>query len=608
MVSLFLKKRSNLVLFLVRASLCLLLDFYLMTSRALNNSDDQTDAMYAFCLRFFSELKALGANSVVISPGSRSTPLALSAKSVGLDTSVQLDERVAAFHALGASKISGVPTALICSSGTDAANYLPAIIEANHSQTPMIICTADRPPELRQWGAGQTVNQVGIYGTNVRWSYDLPVVSEVKQDLARSTALRAWSISTGDVKGPVHLNWPFRKPLEPIKDLEAPEPTLTPVITHRNINFDDALLSNLAEQYERGLITVGPNSFPIEEFQNLLMFSANNGWPIIADPCSQIRNIENDMNAPIITSTELLLTSESFLSLLPPAEVIVHVGLHATSKGYRLWKKDNPPIRYVLVSPGVDWPDPASEVTDVVTGHPLRSFPSSSTGRGIGTDWCQLWAQHDMLAVETILKHVTGGKCELSVISRILSSAPSGSSIMLSNSMIVRDADIALQKLKKDISVVSNRGANGIDGVISTGVGVSKAGDGPCLVLVGDVAAAHDVGGLIAAGRLQSDVIIVVIDNGGGAIFSFLPIAEKIDFEIFTDLFTTPHATNLQQVAESVEIESAVIESIPEIEQVLAKAFSSGGPKLFTYVTSIEETVKTYDDIKADFQRSFHEE
>ena len=564
--------------------------------------------MYAFCLRFFSELKALGVNSVVISPGSRSTPLALSAKSVGLDLAVQLDERVAAFHALGASKISGVPTVLICSSGTAAANYLPAIIEASHSQTPMIICTADRPPELRQWGAGQTVNQVGIYGNNVRWSYDLPVVSEVGQNLARSTALRAWSMSTGGIKGPVHLNWPFRKPLEPIKDLQAPEPTLTAEVTYGDFNLEDALLGNLAEQYERGLITLGPNSFPKEEFENLLMFSANNGWPIIADPCSQIRNVENNMNAPIITSSELLLTSDRFLSLLPPVDVIVHAGLPATSKGYSLWKKESPPIRYVLVSPGVDWPDPISEVTDVVKGHSLRSFPDSSTGRGTDTDWCQLWVRNNMLAVEAILGHVAEGKCELSAISRIFSCVPSGSSIMLSNSMIVRDADIALQTLKKDISIVSNRGANGIDGVISTGVGVSSAGDGHCLVLVGDVAAAHDVGGLIAAGRLQSDVIIVVIDNGGGAIFSFLPIAGKIDFVDFTDLFTTPHGTDLQRIAESAEIESAVIESMPEIEQVLTKAFSSEGPKLFTYVTSIEETVKTYGEIKADFQRSLLEE
>ena len=579
-----------------------------MNTKALNNSDDQTAAMYAFCLRFFSELKALGTNSVVISPGSRSTPLALSAKSVGLETTVQLDERVAAFHALGASKISGIPTVLICSSGTAAANYLPAIIEASYSQIPMIICTADRPPELRQWGAGQTVNQVGIYGNNVRWSYDLPVASEVEQNLARSTALRAWSMSTGDIKGPVHLNWPFRKPLEPVKDLEPPEPTLTSGITHGNVTVDDALLGNLAEQYDRGLIALGPNNFPIEEFENLLMFSANNGWPIIADPCSQIRTIDNKMDAPIITSSELLLTSERFLSLLPPTEVIVHVGLPVTSKGYHLWKKDNPPIRYVLVSPGVDWPDSASEVTDVVEGSPLRSFPDYSTRRGMDTDWCQLWVQHDTLAVETILRHVAEGKCELSAISRILSCVPLGASIMLSNSMIVRDADISLQTLKKGISVVSNRGANGIDGVISTGVGVSMAGDGPCLVLVGDVAAAHDVGGLIAAGRLQTDVIIVVIDNGGGAIFSFLPVAEKIEFGNFTDLFTTPHGTNLHGIAESVGIESAVMESMPEIEQLLTKAFSSKGPKLFTYVTSIEETVKTYGDIKADFQRSFHEE
>ena len=564
--------------------------------------------MYSYCLRFFSELRALGVTNVVVSPGSRCTPLTLSAQAAGLDVVVQLDERVAAFHALGAAKVSGVPTVLVCSSGTAAANYLPAVIEANHAQTPMIICTADRPPELRQWGSGQTINQVGIYGGNVRWSYDLPVVSEVGQNLARSTALRAWSMSTGNFQGPVHLNWPFREPLEPSENLVAPEPTLTVARQHEVKYLEDPVLTDLAERYERGLITVGPNNLPMDEFDSLLAFSANNGWPILADPCSQIRGIENQKNAPIITSYEILFSSDQFVSLLPSVDVIVHVGLPAISKSYRLWKQKNPPSRYVLVSPGVDWPDPSHEATDVVNSSMLNSFPYSTLGRGLDTDWCQLWINHDNLAVETIQAHVAEGKCELSVAARILSCMPAGSTLVLSNSMIVRDAELAFQKTGTGVTIVSNRGANGIDGVISTGVGASSAGEGPCLVLVGDVAAVHDVGGLVAAGRLQSDIVIVVIDNGGGAIFSFLPIAEKLDAESFTNLFTTPHRTNLQRIAESAEIESSVIESLPEIEQLLTRAFKSRGPKFFTYVTSIEETVKTYEDIRSDFQRSLREE
>ena len=472
----------------------------------------------------------------------------------------------------------------------------------------MIICTADRPPELRQWGAGQTINQVGIYGSNTRWSYDLPVVSEVDESLARSNALRSWSMSTGHIRGPVHLNWPFREPLEPVQKLSAPTPTLEKTF-HQKVEISgSSLLLSLAEEYERGLIVVGPNSLSSEKFETLLAFSADNGWPILADPCSQLRGIENSRKAPIVTSCELLFADDQFAALLDPVDVIVHVGLPVTSKAYRLWKQKSPPRRYVLVSPGVDWSDPSHGATDVVYGSVLDSFSHLTLGRGADTDWCKFWVEHNRKAVATIRNHVVEGKCELSATGRALSSMPAGSTLMLSNSMIVRDADLVLQNVGTDVTVISNRGANGIDGIISTGIGASAASGGPCLILVGDIAATHDVGGLIAAGRLQSNVVIMVIDNGGGAIFSFLPIAQKFDAEIFNNLFTTPHQTNLLEIATSAGIESTAIKSLPDIEQLLTQAFASDGPKLFTYSTSIEETVKTYEDIRSDFQMSLREE
>jgi 2-succinyl-5-enolpyruvyl-6-hydroxy-3-cyclohexene-1-carboxylate synthase len=173
--------------------------------------------------------------------------------------------------------------------------------------------------------------------------------------------------------------------------------------------------------------------------------------------------------------------------------------------------------------------------------------------------------------------------------------------------MIVRDAELVLQNMETDVKVISNRGANGIDGVISTGIGVSSSSEGPCLILIGDVAAVHDIAGLVAAGRLQSDVVIVVIDNGGGAIFSFLPVANEIDNDIFEDLFTTPHHTNLVDIASSVSIQSEVIESSSDIEKPLGSAFESEGPSLFLCKTSVEETVKAYEDIRSGFRASFRE-
>ena len=579
-----------------------------MTSKAQKTRDDGVNAMYAYCLRFFSELKALGVTNAIISPGSRSTPLVLSAKQVGLDVVVHLDERVAAFHALGAAKATRIPSILICSSGTAAANYLPAVVEANHAATPMIICTADRPPELRQWGEGQTINQVGLYGNNVRWHYDLPVASEINESHARSTAFRAWSMSTSRLQGPVHLNWPFRKPLEPTQKLETPEASLSPESSYQEEMPRSSSLVSLAKEYERGLITVGPNNLQDKELDALLAFSSDSGWPILADPCSQLRDRGSLSSAPIITSGELLFAEEQFTSLLDQVDVIVHVGLPATSKAYRLWKQETPPTRYVIVSPGVDWPDPSHEVTDIIQGSITAAFSEPSSGRGPNSRWCELWTKHNGIALEAVKRHVLENQSELSLASRILSSIPSGTSLMLSNSMIVRDAELVLQNMKSDVKVISNRGANGIDGVISTGIGVSSSSGGRCLVLVGDVAAVHDIAGLVAAGRLQSDVVIVVIDNGGGAIFSFLPIAKEIDNDSFEHLFTTPHHTNLIDIASSAGVQSQVIESSLDVEGLLGRAFESKGPSLFLCNTSVEETVKAYEEMRAGFQASFREE
>jgi 2-succinyl-5-enolpyruvyl-6-hydroxy-3-cyclohexene-1-carboxylate synthase len=549
-------------------------------------------------------MRALGVADVIISPGSRSTPLTLSAQAVGLDISVHLDERVAGFHALGSAKVTGIPVILICSSGTAAANYHPAVIEANHAQVPMIICTADRPPELRQWGAGQTIDQVGIYGENVRWSWDLPVVSEVDQSLARSTALRAWSMATVHPRGPVHLNWPLREPLEPSGKLVPPESTLTLASSPSKKTKGDSLLANLSRKYERGLIVAGPNDYTDEDIEAVLAFSSDSGWPILADPCSQMRGIHNYVKAPIITSGEILLASDGFTSQLASVDVVVHIGLSATSKAYHLWKQKHPPNRFVLVSPGTDWADPLHGATDIVHGTPRETFRSFQHGRGTETGWCQLWTKYNTLAKEIIRTHVEAGNCELSVIARVLSSLPDKAILVLSNSMIVRDAELVFQESGKDITVISNRGANGIDGVISTAIGAASSAEGPCLLLIGDIAAVHDISGLLAAGRLRSDLVIIAVDNGGGAIFSFLPIAQKVDNRTFTDLFTVPHETSLHRIGEAAGFSTTTIESLPEIEKHLEQAFVSGGPWLFSFQTTVDETVEAFSVIRSNFETS----
>ena len=254
-----------------------------MTDPSATHDPAAIDPVYDPIAAFAGQLAAHGVRDIVISPGSRSTPLAVTFHAhPELRAHIQLDERSAAFFALGQAKASGLPSVLICTSGTAAANYLPAVVEANHACVPMIVCTADRPPELRGWGAGQTIDQVGMFTTNVRWATDLPIPSEWSEPAARMTASRAFEAATGDGRGPVHLNWPLRKPLEPVGDI--------PVRSLESAAEPAALWSmpeGIAEELvaiERGLILVGPDVAPgikpgFRVADAIADLGAATGWP-----------------------------------------------------------------------------------------------------------------------------------------------------------------------------------------------------------------------------------------------------------------------------------------------------------------------------------------
>ncbi len=558
---------------------------------------DHAERVYALCLRFFVEARALGLTDVVISPGSRSAPLAISARRAGLRCTVQIDERAGAFHALGQAKVTGRPSLLVCSSGTAGANYLPAVIEAHHGQVPMIVCTADRPPELRRWGAGQTVEQMDFFGSATRWRYELPVASEIEEWLGRSVAQRALGEATGASPGPVHLNWPFREPLEPPPGLTAPLATLTAAVSGTHAGSDSGTLERLASEHERGVIVVGPGDRDRAEAEAIVAFGRRHGWPLVADPCAQIRTAGRADDA-VITTGELLLGSPAFVDRLE-TEVVVRVGLAPTSKAYRQWVERDRPRSLVLVGPGTEWADPTHTFDHVVHGAVARAFAGDPTaGRGT-TPWTRRWREAEHAARAVVERHIADDDGELGVAGAVAEVLPDGSTLVVSSSMPVRDLDLVLGSVSRRIRVVCNRGANGIDGVVSTATGAASVADGPTVLLIGDVAALHDIGGLAAAGRLRPDLTIVLIDNDGGGIFSFLPIARHGDDVWFTDLFTTPHGTDLHQVAAALGIDTRR-SSRGTLAEDLTAAIKEGGPTLLQVDTDAIRHVSRFAALRAE--------
>ncbi len=546
-------------------------------------------------------MKALGVEQVIISPGSRSTPLVLSAQVVDIQTKVILDERVAAFYALGRAKHSGIPSILVCTSGTAAANYLPAVVEANHAGTPMIICSADRPPEKRLWGAGQTITQAGLYGENVRWSYDLPVVSEVDEALARSVALRAWDNAV-TMKGPVHLNWPFREPLEPKEKLSPPVATLKPFNASESNLDGSRRLQELATAYERGLLVVGPNNFKDEDLHEVISFSRLSGWPILADPGSQMRGGDISEKPNILTTAEILCGSQGFTDNLPQTDVIIQIGLSPTSKAYRNWMETKPPKSKILISPGTDWSDPSHDVTEVYRGSPANIFSLPNKQIRSHSEWLSAWLGADLTAREVIHENIIANESEISAISAICSGTPNGTTLVLSNSMVIRDAELAILNTGNSFRTITNRGANGIDGVVSTSIGVAEANKGNTVCILGDIAAVHDIGGFLAALRLQTELTIVVLDNGGGGIFSFLPVKESIEEETFKEFYLTPPKLPVPEILIAAGVDVRIPTSLNQLTEEVTSTISEGGLKVIWYRTDSDETVRNFTKIRQDFE------
>jgi 2-succinyl-5-enolpyruvyl-6-hydroxy-3-cyclohexene-1-carboxylate synthase len=555
----------------------------------------------AFASALFDELARCGVTDACICPGSRSTPLAVAAERTrGLRARVHLDERSAGFFALGLARASRRPVALVCTSGTAAANFLPAVVEAQLAGVPLLVLTADRPPDLRECGAAQTIDQLRLYGVHVRWFAEAPVpeAGPAALRLARSLACRAVAESRGARPGPVHLDLPFREPLEPGEADLAPGAEAA--LAHGRADaapytiscLEDAgpseaqidSLVSLALAHERGAIAAGPLDATPAEAAAIAAFARAAGWPVLADPLSQLRCGPHAQRAPVLATADLLLRHAPFAERAAP-DVALRVGALPTSKAQRLWLERAAPEHLVLVDPHAGWSDPSRLASRVVRAHAaallgaaaerLRARQPAPRESG----WLAGWQRAEARAARALAEAIAAEPALLEPqATRALAEAlPEGALLFAASSMPVRDLDAFLPAGPRALRILANRGANGIDGTVSSALGAAAAGDAPAALLAGDLAFLHDAGGLLAARAQGIGLLAVVLDNDGGGIFSFLPIAEQRERVAFEKLFRTPHGLDLRRVAEAYGARSERVDSALHLRAAAKDALARGG-------------------------------
>lgn len=522
---------------------------------------DTSNRNTALASALVEELRRCGCRRAFLSPGSRSSPLALALdRDAGIELTVVLDERAAAFAALGASLADGAPAVLTCTSGSAAANYHPAVVEADQAGVPLIVLSSDRPPELRGIGAGQTIDQIGLYGSAVRWFCEVGTHEADDGGLLhmRSTACRAFGEAT-DGRGPVHLNLSWRDPLGPVptpEDVTATDPLaiegrseerpLTVPISAREPG--DELIAALAGALggaSRAAIVAG--RLPDRSLSaSIAELAAAAGLPILAEPTSQLRFGPHDRSG-VVTTYDLIARSRP--SALRP-DLVLRFGDMPTSKPLRAWLADSG-VEQIVIDPPGRWNEPTRLAGAYVRGDAAAiairlAAVVGGAGNGFRADWIAADAAAGT-AVDEVL--AAGPELNEPLIQRVLGAAyGEGERVLLASSMPIRDAEAFLGCSSVAVTFHANRGANGIDGLIATSAGLACTGDGVWAVL-GDLALAHDLGGLALAASSPGPIRIVVVDNGGGGIFDFLPQASQVEPERFERLFTTPSGIDVERAA-----------------------------------------------------------
>ena len=567
---------------------------------------------HVFVSAFIDELVRSGVRHVCICPGSRSTPIAMvCADHPGLRVWMHVDERSAAFFALGMARVLEEPVALVCTSGTAAANFLPAVVEAYYSRVPLVVLTADRPHEMRDVGANQTIDQVRLFGSHVKWFVDMPLPEATTSMLryARTCASRAAALARAVPAGPVHLNFPLREPLVPLPGPMPDAAQTAPAawvgraagepytaVAAGKPTLPAAAVQELAQELRearRGVIVCGPDT-PQDAAGPILSLAAQLGWPVLADPLSGLRALPADWPTlpedrpalpeirpappearpapsapeasrkpdgqpalsehPVIDAYDVFLRDRRAAEGLEP-DLILRFGALPVSKPLLLYLERWAEKPQLVVDPGAQWRDPVLAARRMIYADPaglcralVAALQASAAPDTAG--WLDLWQALNRATRERIAEQVEGlaEPFEGRVFHELATLLPGGTVLYVGNSMPIRDMDAFFPCVPRAVRVLGNRGASGIDGVVSSALGAAAAAGVPVVLVLGDLSFYHDLNGLLAAKLHRLNATIIVINNDGGGIFSFLPqAAHPAHFET---LFGTPLGLDFRPAVE----------------------------------------------------------
>ena len=527
---------------------------------------------------FADELARCGVREACTSPGSRSSPLVLAlVREQRLRCFSHIDERCAGFFAVGAAKRSGRPVAVTCTSGTAAANLAPAVIEAYQARVPLVVLTADRPAELREVGAGQTIDQIELYGSAAKWFFEVGTheATPARGRWMRALACRAvWTALEGRA-GPVHLNFALREPLVAPDEL-GPDPQPgrgggRPWVLRTTPGEDAAAagraLAVLARDAHRPVVVAGRDEPGLGA---VALACERLGWPLLADPLSAARR-----GGAAIAHYDALLRSEGFTAARRP-DLVLRCGDLPTSKPLRAWLDGlDADVTQLGFDPHGTWQDPGASLQVVLAAGAAQTLAAAANlTPSADPAWLRTWRDADAAAAAAIGGVLGDGALSEPLVARALAAElAADATLFVASSMPVRDIESFTAVRDDGPRVLCNRGANGIDGTVSSAFGAAAVTTGPVVLLIGDVALAHDVGGLLAARRLGLAITIVLLDNDGGGIFEFLPIAAARD--AFEEHVATPHGLDFAHAAALYGCDFADVTDLAGLRTALDRALAS---------------------------------
>ncbi len=564
---------------------------------------------------FLDELARAGVRDLCVAPGSRSTPLVLAAAADGrLRMHPIVDERSAGFFALGLGKASGRPAAVLTTSGTAAANLDPAVIEASLAEVPLLVLTADRPHHLRDSDANQAMDQLRLFGSFPRGFFEVAPARVDGPALRhlRTLAVRAVALATGTPMGPVHLNFPLDKPLEPegapgaspegfarehpraARGREGGEPFTR--IRPRQAAVTEEDLARAQEALKgatRGLIVAGPVPDPDRVGPAVLALGAATGFPVLADPLSGARFAPPE-GAQVVDSYDLFLRSPQARAVLEP-DLVLRVGASPTSAPLLDYLAGHGEVRQMVVDDGHRWKDHLASSHDYLQA-PAAALLSALAARARPTGspaWRALWREAGARARRVLENLPPGALLEGEVVAAVVAALPEGSNLLVASSMPIRDLDAFAPPASRRLHLFGNRGVSGIDGLVSTTLGIAAAPDAPgqprpTVGILGDLAFFHDMNGLLALRTLGLRAVFVVINNDGGGIFHTLPVRQHEP--AFTRFFATPHGLEFARAAELYGIPHALASDLGQFERALARALEAGGAAIVEVRSDREAT------------------